>query len=431
MGALVLSGNTLYGATTQGGASGGGTVFAINTGGTGFKVLHAFTALDNGTNSDGSYAQDFFMNGTYYSVEQNPGLVLSDGTLFGTTASGGIWGGGTVFAVNINGSGFTNLHSFNPTNSDGHYPLGGLVLSGHRLYGTTGLYGTAPPGNVFTIGTDGTGFTNVHTFSYSDGVGPNGLTLSGDTLFGTTYVGGGSPFSTPYGTVFSLQADGTNFKVLYNFSNGSDGDPRLGVVVSGGNVYGSTPGLLFKVSADGAGFWVLHRFENTGGLGPSALIVSGNTLYGTTLGSGSAGGGTLFAVNTDGTGFTNLYTFTPASPSGGFSPFSYTNSQGANPAGELVLSGTTFYGTTQIGGSGGSGTVFKIFFPPQLSILPAGPDLILTWPTNAVGFTLQLSTNLFSQTAWTDVPQSPIILNGQNLVIVPTSGAGQFYRLKQ
>src|SRR5580765_7284216 len=65
MGALVLSGNALYGATTQGGASGGGTVFAVNTDGTGFKVLHAFSGLDNGTNSDGSYAQNFFMDGSY------------------------------------------------------------------------------------------------------------------------------------------------------------------------------------------------------------------------------------------------------------------------------------------------------------------------------------------------------------------------------
>jgi uncharacterized repeat protein (TIGR03803 family) len=431
MGALVLSGNTLYGATIQGGVSGGGTVFAVNTDGTGFKVLHAFSALENGTNSDGSYAQEFFMNGSEYIVEQNPGLVLSDGVLYGTTASGGLWGGGAVFAMNIDGSGFTNLHSLNPTSTDGHYPHGGLVLSGHRLYGTTGLYGTTPLGNVFTIGTDGTGFTNVHTFSYSDGVGPNGLTLSGDTLFGTTYVGGGSPFSTPYGTVFSLQADGTNFKVLYNFSNGTDGDPREGVVVSDGNVYGITPGLVFKVSADGTGFWILHRFESTGGPGPSGLILSGNTLYGTTLGSGSAGGGTLFTVNTDGTGFTNLYSFTPATPSGVSPPFSYTNSQGANPGSELVLSGTTFYGTTQIGGSGGSGTVFKIFFPPQLSILPAGSNLILTWPTNAVGFTLQVATNLVSQTVWTNLPQFPIVLNGQNLVVLPVSGARQFYRLKQ
>ncbi len=283
MGALVLSGNTLYGAATEGGASGNGTVFAVNTDGTGFKVLHTFTALDDGTNLDGSYAQSFFMNGSWYNVGQNPGLVLSGGTLYGTTASGGIWGNGTVFAVKVDGSGFTNLHNFNPTNTDGYNPRGGLALASGLLYGTTAS------GTVFAIGTDGTGFTNVHTFGYSEGIGPNGLTLWGDTLFGTTYSGGGFPFSTPYGTVFSLQTNGTNFKVLYNFSNGTDGDPQAGVVVSDGNVYGTTPGLVYKVSADDTGFWVLHRFDGFPGPGPSGLTLSGNTLYGSSQGTGSTG----------------------------------------------------------------------------------------------------------------------------------------------
>ena len=43
------------------------------------------------------------------------------------------------------------------------------------------------------------------------------------------------------------------------------------------------------------------------------LILSGNTLYGTAQYGGSSGNGTVFAVNTDGTGFTNLYSFTAIS----------------------------------------------------------------------------------------------------------------------
>ena len=42
----------------------------------------------------------------------------------------------------------------------------------------------------------------------------------------------------------------------------------------------------------------------------AGLILSGNTLYGTTIDGGSSGNGTVFAVNTDGTGFTNLHSFT-------------------------------------------------------------------------------------------------------------------------
>src|SRR5947209_143860 len=82
---LILSGNTLYGTAFVGGSSGDGTVFKVNTNGTGFTTLHSFTGgLDGAT----PYA----------------GLVLSGNTLYGTAYNGGISGWGTVFAVNTNGT---------------------------------------------------------------------------------------------------------------------------------------------------------------------------------------------------------------------------------------------------------------------------------------------------------------------------------------
>src|SRR5436190_11830426 len=48
-GRLVLSGDTLYGAANQGGPSGWGTVFKVNTNGAGFTSLHSFTAPDPNT----------------------------------------------------------------------------------------------------------------------------------------------------------------------------------------------------------------------------------------------------------------------------------------------------------------------------------------------------------------------------------------------
>src|SRR5438270_518090 len=86
-------------------------------------------------------------------------------------------------------------------------------------------------------------------------------------------------------------------------------------------------------------FTTLHSFNHSDGANPLAgLVLSGNTLYGTAQSGGSSGYGTVFAVNTDGTGFTNLHSFTARNTFG-------ANSDGANPAAGLVLSGNTLYGT--------------------------------------------------------------------------------------
>ncbi len=89
-GTLVLSGNTLYGTANGGGAPpypGNGTVFSLDTNGGHFTVLHAFSALTNGTNFDGANPPDQ--------------VVLSEGILYGTATAGGAKGGGTVFSLTL------------------------------------------------------------------------------------------------------------------------------------------------------------------------------------------------------------------------------------------------------------------------------------------------------------------------------------------
>src|SRR6202044_2253891 len=61
-GVLILTtNNLLYGTTVSGGTNGSGTVFVVNTNGTGFTVLHTFSAttndsdIDDDTNSDGGH----------------------------------------------------------------------------------------------------------------------------------------------------------------------------------------------------------------------------------------------------------------------------------------------------------------------------------------------------------------------------------------
>src|SRR5665213_3159379 len=155
------------------------------------------------------------------------------------------------------------------------------------------------------------------------------------------------------------------FTTLYNFIHGGM-QPTGSLILSGGTLYGTASrggssggGTVFAVNIFGGGFATLHNFNINNpseGANPQAgLILSGNTLYGTTVRSFNLGFGTVFAVNTDGTGFTNLHSFMAMSTN---SSGNYTNSDGAIPEAGLILSGNTLYGTADIGGSSGNGTVF-------------------------------------------------------------------------
>jgi uncharacterized repeat protein (TIGR03803 family) len=298
-----------------------------------------------------------------------PVVQGSDGTLYGTTSQGGINDGGTVFKIQTNGTGLTVLKYF--TNSpDGATPLAGLVLSGSTLYGTTAGGGASGNGTVFAVNTDGTGYTNLYSFQGgSDGSQPQkGLILSGSTLFGTTYSGGSIGGGGNNGIVFAINTDGTGYHKVYNFT---DGESPQGLILSGGTLYGATQrggygnGTVFAVNTDGTGFTNLYNFSalvnntNSDGAYPlTALILSGGTLYGTATQGGTNGNGTIFAVHTDGTGFTNLYTFSATTYTGQGS--SFTNSDGASPGTPLSLSGGTLYGATSGAGLNDCGTLFAI-----------------------------------------------------------------------
>jgi uncharacterized repeat protein (TIGR03803 family) len=122
----------LYGTTTSGGTNNCGTVFKIDATGT-LTNLHSFTGGNDGANPQGGIAQG------------------SDGTLYGTAASGGASGSGTVFEISADGM-FTVSHSFTSNGSDGSNPLSGLVQgSDGNFYGTTENGGVGRAGTVFRL----------------------------------------------------------------------------------------------------------------------------------------------------------------------------------------------------------------------------------------------------------------------------------------
>lgn len=456
---VIVSGNRLYGAADSGGTSGVGTIFALATDGTDYSTLYSLIApFDfDSTNTDGAYP--------------DVAGILSGDTLYGAAYWGGAHGNGTVFKVSTNGTGFTTLHDFsagigsfpfNYTNSDGAGLGGGMVLSGTTLFGAAEHGGASGYGAVYRMNLDGSGFTNLHSFTDgSDGSIPEGLLISGDTLYGTTLGFSGN------GTVYRMNTDGSDFTVLHTFtatnwtpilnggpgpaplSTNSDGVLPTSLTLSVTTLYGTAyaggswgNGLVFALNTDGSGFVNLHSFAasqtNSAGvytnhegahpLAFSGVVLRGNTLYGTAGYGGRSGNGTLFALNTDGSGFTNLHTFS------GTDPVTGANSDGANPYAGMALSGDFLFGTTRSGGCSGDGTVFRYQLPttpPHLTIFHYGANVVLTWPTNSVGFVLQSIADLAVSANWDTVSPDPVVVNGQNVVTNEVTSSRNFYRLSR
>jgi uncharacterized repeat protein (TIGR03803 family) len=410
---LVLLDNMLYGTTEFGGDADIGAVFGIATDGGGFTNLHSFSATTHGVNYDGTIPED--------------ALTLSADTLYATASYGGTNGNGNVFQIGLENDIFTPIYNFTGDLA-GQNPVGGVVLSGNTLYGTT-YYGGGAAGLIYAVNTDGSGYTDLHSFSAP--AGPSGtnshglnpadtLVLSGNTLYGTAIAGG----VAGDGTVFKYNIGTGVFTTLHSFTNGTDGaSPQAGLLLAGGLLYGTTVsggragfGAVYAVDTNGVNFTTLYSFTNgTDGEYPYAgLALSGGILYGTTTGAGS-----IFRLSTNGSDFTTLYHFT-------------NGLDGSYPKGVLIVSGNTLYGTARNDGEYNSGTVFSFsLVPPQLSIQLAGTNVILTWVTNATAFALQFATNLIPLSNWSAVTNAPVVVSGLNTVTNPITASQIFYRLSE
>ena len=297
-------------------------------------------------------------------------LIGNDGSLYGVTSGGGLYSSGTVFRVNVDGSGYSVLHAFGVDTNDGAIPSTLMEGRDGMLYGTTSAGGSNALGAVFKLARDGSAFTNLYTFGsiINDAVMPAALIQGSDgALYGVAQQGG----TNLSGVVFKLATDGSAYQVLYNFGNdlvstpggfyygdgttpvaltqGQDG-ALYGIAHQGGT---NSQGALFRLASDGSSYEVIHSF---GDLTNDASMPIGlaqrpdGVLLGIAQNGGASSNGAIFRVNTNGSGYSLGYSFTSAL------------GDGANPGAGLIHGQDgSWYGTTLNGGSlQHVGTVFKL-----------------------------------------------------------------------
>jgi uncharacterized repeat protein (TIGR03803 family) len=257
---------TLYGTTLSGGSYtkncgvgpngyplGCGTVFALDPKTGADRVLHSFP--NNRMDGNGPVA----------------GLIEVDGVLYGTTLTGGRNQGcspiegngcGAVFSVDPKTGAETVLYSFCSQKkcADGEWPYASLVDVNGTLYGTTwtggansnselcgGGDGVVGCGTVFSLDPTTGDETVIYSFcsqkKCTDGADPkaNLINVNG-MLYGTTGSGG----IHGGGTVFSLDPGTGKETVVYSFcskQNCADGwFPSAALTNVNGTLYGTTAG---------------------------------------------------------------------------------------------------------------------------------------------------------------------------------------------
>lgn len=321
--------------------------------------------------SYGQFIKIYDFTGTPDAGYPSTAALVFDGTfLYGTTTTGSN-GKGVIYKIKPDGTSYSTIYGFTGV-LDGESPKGALIFEGTYLYGMTSLGGANGLGVIFKIKPDGTGYTKLLDFNKVNGSAPWGeLVSDGTYLYGMTSCGGSGTVcqlsSSGCGIIFKIKLDGTGYTKLHDFglSAGKGFYPQGSLIIIGSQLYGMTnlgglnygnPGIagtIFKIQTDGTGFVNLLDFAGiTNGSNPyGSLVTDGTYLYGVTSQGGSGvsscsyGCGVIFKIKLDGTGYIKL--------------FDFSATFGRNPEASLYYDGQYLYGTTTAG-ENGPGVVFKI-----------------------------------------------------------------------
>jgi uncharacterized repeat protein (TIGR03803 family) len=368
-GLLMDQSGDLYGTTYTGGKYGWGVVFELVPSGDTYKE-HILKNFCTGPNCPDGGTPEADL------------IVDVDGNLYGTTYDGGKYGAGVVFRLKHQSGhvSYAIIHSFcsKANCTDGNHPDVGLSYEGQAfgalwnesslLFGTTDYGGADNKGAAYELAPKGSSWAYqvVHSFNpNSDSAQPGPVLVdSSENLFGVTRYGA----KYGAGALYRLVASTWKEIILYNFcaqancTDGSNGVGRLAIDAAG-DLYGATNygglgggGVVFEFAVGGV-YSPIYKFGSQSGDGfaPEAgpIIDAGGNLYGTTASGGTGESGTVFKLS-PGTNWTETVLYDFCSESGCI--------DGATPWAPVIMDAAgNLYGTTYGGGANGDhGTVFEL-----------------------------------------------------------------------
>jgi uncharacterized repeat protein (TIGR03803 family) len=334
----------LYGTTQYGGLNDYGAVYNLTAGTE--SVVASFSA------------------GTASQEPIGALLQAADGNFYGTTYSGGTNNRGTVFKLAADHT-ITTLWNFG-SGADGQFPYGALVqASDGKFYGTTASGGTTGYGTVFRLTPGGVESVLWNSSGGTDGWTPKGALVIGSdgNLYGTTSLGG----TDGVGAIIRVTFAGIE-TVIWNFSDAIEGRlpaPNL-ITGSDGNIYGTTEvggasegGTLFRFTLAGALSVVWAFGAGTDGNSPWTGVTQGSdgNFYGTTVGGGTiktCGAGYDFGCGT-------IFRVTPAGQETVLWDFGFGgNGAQVNPLSLVQSTDGSFFGVTSSGGPPAGGTIYQL-----------------------------------------------------------------------
>jgi len=241
------------------------------------------------------------------------------GNIYGTTSSGGQYGGGTVYELTPRNGSWTETVLYSFSGPDGYTPFSGVVFdNAGNLYGTTLYGGSSGDGVLFELSPSGSGWTETLLHSFMDAnMSPNG--------------------SLPYA---GLTPDG-----MGSFY-GTTEEGGLGQCFGGPGIFGC--GTVFQGSGSTVYSFIQQPLTSPGGpMSPVTLDAQGN-LYGTTYAAGADFEGSVFMLTAGQFAYTSLHDFT-------------NGIDGSHPIGNVVRdSSGNLFGTTRYGGTHLAGVVWEI-----------------------------------------------------------------------